>query len=164
MFGGYLKRGAGRTGRNMRSTSRISRLNFEHRDGIPVLSLAEMDIWDGTDLSLLRDTLWDMIKKEGCKSFGIDLRQVQYIPSGFFGTMYSWHSRGVKVRLYSPHTRIRSMLWFRHCFQPIEDNCYLLSNTLRLDFDERPELKWYELPFCANDEGRESLRALAMTE
>ncbi len=148
----------------MRSTKRISRLNFEKRDGIPVLSLAEMDIWDGTDLSLLRDTLWEMIKKEGCTSFGIDLRQVQYIPSGFFGTMYSWHSRGVTVRLYSPHVRIRAMLWFRHCFQRVEENCYLLCNTPRLDFDERPELKWYELPFCTSDEERESYRALAMTE
>ena len=45
-----------------------------------------MDIWDGTDLSLLRDKLWDMVRKENCRSFGIDLRQVQYIPSGFFGT------------------------------------------------------------------------------
>ena len=148
----------------MRSTSRISRLNFELRGGVPVLSLAEMDIWDGTDLSLLRDTLWDMIKKEDCRSFGIDLRKVQYIPSGFFGTMYSWHARGITVRLYSPHVRIRAMLWFRHCFQPVEDNSYLLCNTPRLDFDETPELKWYELPFSMRDGGCDSLRALATVE
>jgi hypothetical protein len=39
-----------------------------------------------------------------------------------------------------------------------------LCNTPRLDFDERPELKWYELPFPASEAGRESRRRLAMTE
>ncbi|MCH8829248.1 MAG: hypothetical protein IID45_06680 [Planctomycetes bacterium] len=116
------------------------------------MSLSEMDIWDGTDLSLLRDTLWEMIKKQDCRSFGIDLRQVQYIPSGFFGTMYSWHMKGVTVRLYSPHVRIRAMLWFRHCFRHIDENCYLLVNAPRLEFDEKPELNWYELPgFCRGE-------------
>lgn len=134
----------------MRSTQRINRLLLEERAGISVLSLREMDIWDGTDLSLLRDTVWEMVRKEGCRSFGIDLRQVQYIPSGFFGTMHAWHARGVEVRLYSPHTRIRGMLWFRHCFERVDDDCYLLINAPRLKFDEKPELHWFDLPHCGD--------------
>ena len=130
----------------MRATSRIERLYIEQRDDIPVLSLDEMDIWDGTDLSLLRDTLWRMIRSEQCRSFGIDLRGVQYIPTGFFGTMYCWHRRGVAVRLYSPHPRIQRMLWFRHFFRPTgDDDGYLLCNTPRLDFRDKPELMWYDL-------------------
>ncbi len=47
---------------------------------------------------------------------------------------------------------------------PAGDNSYELCNTPRLDFDERPELKWYELPFTMSDGGCESLWALATVD
>ena len=61
------------------------------------------------------------------------------------------------VRLYSPHPRIRQMLWFRHFFepddffQPDEDDGYVFCNTSRLNLREQPELKWYDQPV---DDGR----------
>lgn len=94
-------------------------MTIERRDGIVVLGMGEIEIWDSADLALLRDTLVQLIDKRRCIAVGIDIRYVKGLPSGFFGMLCSWlESRGVNaVYLFSPQPSIREMLWFRLFFQ-----------------------------------------------
>ena len=61
--------------------------------GYPVLDLGSKEIWDGSDLCLLRDTLVDLCQERGsagggqgvCHEVGIEMKSVKGIPTGFFG-------------------------------------------------------------------------------
>ena len=108
--------------------ARKKRMAIHLRDGVKVLQMGEMEIWDGADLSLLRDTLIDVIDKEKCNSLGVDMRYVKYIPSGFFGMLYDWHEKGASIRLYDPQVHVQNMLWFRQFFEHVTDGCHLLVN------------------------------------
>ena len=87
-------------------------LTISDRDDITVLDLGAMDIWDGADMALLRETLTELIEDVGIRNIGINLSYVKYIPSGFFGMMYDWHEkRDVNVHLLSPQPNVKNMLW-----------------------------------------------------
>ncbi|MFQ5732241.1 MAG: hypothetical protein ACE5KM_09835 [Planctomycetaceae bacterium] len=97
-------------------------------NGVTVLDLGEMDIWDGADLSLLRDTLYEIIENQNTRQVGVNLEWVKYIPSGFFGMISDWHDRGVTMHVYRPQKNVARMLWFRKFFEESEDGCYRLLN------------------------------------
>ena len=103
-------------------------MSIHNWDGVTVLDLGDMDIWDGADLALRRETLHRMIEVEGRRSVGVNIQHVKYIPSGFFGMLYDWHEKGVVIHLYSPLARVRNMLWFRQFFTPVDDEAHLLHN------------------------------------
>ena len=42
-------------------TPRKDRMKLHRRDKVTVMDLGEMDIWDGADLALLRETLANLI-------------------------------------------------------------------------------------------------------
>ncbi|GAB4153290.1 MAG: hypothetical protein Tsb009_29660 [Planctomycetaceae bacterium] len=128
----------------MHRESRFHRLEIARENGVTILSLNEMDIWDGADVALLRDSLIALVNSENCRSIGIDLRGVQHIPTGFFGMLYAWHQKEVDVRLYQPHPRIQEMLWFRHFFEAQPEGGYLLTNKPPIDFIDQPEINWCE--------------------
>ena len=109
------------------------RMTIHHLDGVAVLDLGNMDIWDGADLALLRETLSRLVERDGCRSIGIDIRHVKYIPSGFFGMLYDWHDHGVAVRLYTPQPNVENMLWFRQFFNHLSNGCYLLHSEPKTD-------------------------------
>lgn len=91
------------------------------------LDLGEMEIWDGADLSLLRDTLTQLIERQKCRSLGVNMHFVKYIPSGFFGMLYDWYEkRGVQFFLTTPQPNVQRMLWFRQFFQKIGSDRFLL--------------------------------------
>jgi hypothetical protein len=94
--------------------------------GVTVVDLGRMEIWDGADLALLRETLTELCLIEGCRSFGIDMASVKYVPSGFFGMLGDWERRGVSVRLYAPQPRVRNMLWFRQFMEAESEDCFRL--------------------------------------
>lgn len=94
---------------------------------VTVLDLGEMEIWDGADMALLRDSLTRLINVEKRRSIGIDMRYVKYIPSGFFGMLFDWYETGVKIRLYAPQPNVRRMLWFSRFFKPVGDDCHELK-------------------------------------
>lgn len=98
-------------------------------DGRHVVQLGDMEIWDGADLALLRETLVYMHGKLRSRSFGVDMSYVKYVPSGFFGMLFDWHEKGVQIHLYSPQPQISGMLWFRRFFQPVGDDIYLLNSS-----------------------------------
>ncbi len=108
------------------ASRRKNRMTVHDRDGVAVMDLGEMDIWDGADLALLRETLTKLIEVEEHTSIGVDLTHVKYIPSGFFGMLFDWHERGIEFRLYNPQPNVSQMLWFRQFLEHQGEGCYLL--------------------------------------
>jgi len=100
-----------------------------------VIDIGEMEIWDGADLSLIRDTLNRLIVKERRRSIAIQMRTVKYVPSGFFGMLYDWFERGITVRLVAPQDRVTQMLWFQRFFELEQDECYLLRENPNHDME-----------------------------
>ena len=95
-------------------------------DGATVLDLGSMEIWDGADLSLLRDTLNQLVAAR-CPSIGVDMTHVKYVPSGFFGMLYEVYERGIELRLHTPQSRVRNMLWFRKFFEQESAGVFALA-------------------------------------
>jgi len=120
-------------------------LTITDRDGITTLDLGAMEIWDGADMALLRETLTELIEDVGVRMVGIDLQYVKYIPSGFFDMMYDWHEKqDVTVHLFSPQPNVLNMLWFQRFLQPLDDECYLLQSEPSVVINEQDEEE--ELP------------------
>lgn len=97
---------------------RFKRMLIEDRDGVQLLQLGEMEIWDGADLALLREGLFHLISDEEQDSIAIDMRFVKYIPSGFFGMLFDWQEKcGTRFALTPPQPNVQRMLWFRQFFK-----------------------------------------------
>lgn len=96
-----------------------------------VIDIGDMEIWDGADLSLIRDTLNRLIIKERRRSIAIQMQTVKYVPSGFFGMLYDWFERGITVRLVAPQQRVTQMLWFQRFFDHEQGDCYILRENRR---------------------------------
>ena len=124
--------------------SRKDRMEIHLWNGVSVLDLGEMDIWDGADLSLLRDTLAEVIEKQGCRSIGVNLKHVKYIPSGFFGMLSDWHDKGVSMHVYTPQENVAKMVWFRRFFDEITDGCFELISEQKEDYIKQEEAAWSE--------------------
>lgn len=101
-------------------------LKLSVRGHVTVLGIGDMEIWDGADLSLVRDTIFRLVREDDLDAIGIDISCVQHVPSGFFGMLYDWHERGVEIHLYGARERVQQMLWFRKFFRPIEEGVFLL--------------------------------------
>jgi hypothetical protein len=102
-------------------------LQLVPNEGFTVLNLGDMEIWDGADMALLRESLTRLIKAEKHRRIGVDMSHVKYIPSGFFGMLFDWYETGVQIRLYAPQPNVRMMLWFNHFFAPVADDCFALA-------------------------------------
>lgn len=113
--------------------NRFDRITIDDRDGFHVLDLGCVDIWDGADLSLLRESLNLLITTQGESAVGVDLSHVKYIPSGFFGMIYDWREHGVDVRLYDPQPNVAKMTWFRQFAEPLGDGVFDLVGEGRID-------------------------------
>lgn len=94
--------------------------------GVTIVDLGPMEIWDGADMALLRESLTRLVKREKRRAIGIEMSHVKYIPSGFFGMLFDWHEAGVKIRLYDALPHVRRMLWFSRFFEPVAENCHEL--------------------------------------
>lgn len=102
-------------------------LQLVPNDSFTVLNLGDMEIWDGADMALLRESLTRLIKAEKHRRIGIDMSHVKYIPSGYFGMLFDWYETGVQIRLYSPQPNVRQMLWFNRFFKVVEAHCFELA-------------------------------------
>ena len=102
----------------MAAQRRFKRMLIENRDGVLLLQLGEMEIWDGADLALLREGLFQLINVESSESIVIDMQYVKYIPSGFFGMLFDWQDKcGTRFALTPPQANVQRMLWFRQFFK-----------------------------------------------
>jgi hypothetical protein len=103
--------------------------------GISVVDIGDMEIWDGADLSLVRDTLNVLISRRHRRQVGIDMRHVKYIPSGFFGMLYDWFESGVNVFLVEPCERVGNMLWFQRFFTEVRPGLWRLEDLHETGID-----------------------------
>ncbi|MBX3436267.1 MAG: hypothetical protein KF861_02170 [Planctomycetaceae bacterium] len=125
-------------------------LTLRDHDGTRIMALGDMEIWDGADLSLLRDGMNHVILKERHRSIAVDMSHVKYVPSGFFGMLFDWFDKGVMIRLYAPQERVVNMLWFRQFFEAERNGWYAIHNGLR----DRMTVKvstWQEESWDARD-------------
>jgi hypothetical protein len=96
-------------------------------DGMHLLHVGAIEIWDGADLALLREGLTLLIEKDQVRSIAIDMAHVKYIPSGFFGMLFDWFERrGVAFSLTTPQPNVQRMLWFRQFFRLNSEGLYEL--------------------------------------
>ena len=129
-------------------------LQLAVNDGFTVLNLGDMEIWDGADMALLRESLARLIRAQRHRSIGIEMSHVKYIPSGFFGMLFDWHELGVAIRLYTPQPRVANMLWFRQFFGEESNGAYLLQSEPKellafddsCDWNDDEEEVWVEEP------------------
>lgn len=126
------------------SMAKKNRMTIDRRDDFQVLDLGNMEIWDGADLALLRETLTRLIETEGNRAVGVDLTYVKYIPSGFFGMLYDWHEKGVAIQLYAPQPHVKNMLWFRQFFAPLVGDGYLLHSEPKQELGPDTPQRWVD--------------------
>jgi hypothetical protein len=88
-------------------------LRLSTRRGAKVIDIGDMEIWDGADLSLIRDTLHILVRRENKRTVGIEMKHVKYVPSGFFGMLFDWFESGITIKLFGPQSRVQDMLWFK---------------------------------------------------
>ena len=118
------------------SDRRRKRLCFSERGSSTVISVGEMEIWDGADLALIRDTLHELIEEKHLRDVGIEMGSVKYVPSGFFGMLSEWNDLGVRITLHGVQPNVQRMLWFRHFFLEIAQECYLLQSEPVIELKE----------------------------
>ncbi len=103
-----------------------ARIDVHHDRGYPVLDLGTKEIWDGSDLCLIRDTLVDLCSDERCHAVGIEMKSVKGIPTGFFGMLHDLHVDGVAVQLFDPQPHVCRMLWFRTFCESDQDGGFVM--------------------------------------
>jgi hypothetical protein len=110
------------------ASKKKQRMKVHEWDQFSVMDLGHVEIWDGADLALLRETQSRLVEREQCRFLGVNMEFVKYIPSGFFGMLFDLHERGVAIRLYAPQPHVKNMLWFRQFFDHLGHECYALCS------------------------------------
>lgn len=110
-------------------------LRLTHVRGITVVDIGRMEIWDGVDLSLIRDTLTVLIARRRRRAVGIQMKHVKYVPGGFFGMLYDWFETGVRIYLLRPQERITNMLWFQRFFLEERPGLWRLEDLYETGID-----------------------------
>ena len=127
-------------------------MKLHNWNGVTVLDLGEVEIWDGADLALLRETLTQLIDRAGCRSIGVNMSYVKYIPSGFFGMRFDWHERGAAMRLYTPQPHVAEMLWFRQFFEHETNGTFVLQREPKELLVKRHPSEWNDEQTWDEDE------------
>jgi len=68
-----------------------SRVRIGLRNGVTMLKMGKIEIWDGADLCLLREMFREQIVAEKRRAIAVDMTYVKYVPSGFFGILVDWY-------------------------------------------------------------------------
>ncbi len=134
------------------SSRKKQRLTVRTEEDFAIVSLDDMEIWDGADLALIREALTNLIERDGFRAIGVDLSAVKYIPSGFFGMLFEWYEQGLKVRLYSPQKNVEQMLWFRMFFSSEEEGAYKLNDDEMRGNSPNEQVAYHRREFMADDE------------
>lgn len=133
------------------SSRKRQRLSIRIENEIAIVSLEDMEIWDGADLALLREAMTALIENDGYRSLGVDLTSVKYIPSGFFGMLFEWYEAGLKIRLFSPQANVEQMLWFRMFFVREEGTSFLLSDEAVRGNSPGEQVEYHKRVFMIDD-------------
>lgn len=143
-----------------------NRLRFHDWNGAKVIDLGNMEIWDGADLALLRETLTKLIVKERHHSIGVNMAFVKYIPSGFFGLLYDWREQGIRIQLFNPQAHVQRMLWFQQFLEPIAEGCFLLLSEPKQPYQAglTPDWATTRPVWTADEEEEDATTSLFATE
>jgi hypothetical protein len=116
-------------------------LNLSSICGVTVVDIGDMEIWDGADLSLVRDTLAILIDRRRRRTVGVQMKHVKYVPSGFFGMLYDWFESGINIYLVEPQDRVENMLWFQRFFTQERPGLWRLADlhATGIDADQPDE-------------------------
>jgi hypothetical protein len=128
------------------------RLTVRTEENLAIVALDDMEIWDGADLALLRETLTNLIENDGYRAIGVDLSAVKYIPSGFFGMLFEWYEQGLKVQLYRPQSNVVQMLWFRMFFVAGEEGVYQLNDDEMRHNSPNEQVAYHRREFMPDDD------------
>ena len=131
------------------------RLTVCIEEDLAIVSLDRMEIWDGADLALIRETLTSLIEQDGYRAIGINLSAVKYIPSGFFGMLFEWYEQGLKVRLYDPQVNVAQMLWFRMFFISEDHGSYILNDHEMRGNSPSEQVAYRRREFMSQDESND---------
>ncbi len=118
------------------------RMKINSIRGVAVMDLGAIEIWDGADLALLRETLYRLVDVEKHRAIGVNMTYVKYVPSGFFGMLYDCHERGINIFLYTPQPNVANMLWFRQFFNLTEDGSFRLHGEPKLELLAEDNTDW----------------------
>jgi len=118
------------------------RMHLSHDRGAAVMDLGPIEIWDGADLALLRETLSRLVEVEKHAAVGVNMTYVKYVPSGFFGMLYDCHERGIEIFLYTPQPNVANMLWFRQFFDETKEGRYRLHREPKLELLAEDNTDW----------------------
>lgn len=135
------------------SSRKKQRLTVRTEEQFAIVSLEDMEIWDGADLALIREALTNLIAQDGFRAIGVNLSAVKYIPSGFFGMLFEWYEQGIKVRLYYPRTNVEQMLWFRMFFTGDGEGAFNLNDEEVRGNSPNEQVAYHRREFMAGDEG-----------
>jgi len=135
--------------------SNRDRMTIHIWEEISILDFGEMEIWDGADLALIRDTLSRMTDIERRPAIGFNMKNIKYIPSGFFGMLYDCLEKGTDVFLLAPQPHVKSMLWFRTFFINVSEDSYQLVHEDESQTPAAAKLDWSTVPIW-NDEEEQS--------
>ena len=142
------------------SSRKKQRLTVRTEEDFAIVALDDMEIWDGADLALLRETLTKLIVTERLHSVGVNMASVKYIPSGYFGLLYDWREQGIRIQLFNPQAHVQRMLWFQQFLQPITDGCFLLLSEPKQPYEAGLTPDWATTrPAWAEDEEEENAAA-----
>lgn len=122
-----------------------TRMQLRNQDDRTVLDFGHMEIWDGADMALIRETLHKLIVLENHPAVGIDMSNIKFIPSGFFGMLYDYREIGIDVRLYCPQPNVRQMLWFEQFFDELDQDSFVLRDEPKEDFSPASPSGWSPL-------------------
>ncbi|MEZ6056571.1 MAG: hypothetical protein R3C01_07690 [Planctomycetaceae bacterium] len=110
-------------------------LRLTRRHGAITVDIGKMEIWDGADLSLVRDTLNTLIARRRQRSVGVQMKYVKYVPSGFFGMLYDYYEAGIAVHLFTPQPCVAAMVWFQRFFVEERPGMYRLEDIHEAGLD-----------------------------
>lgn len=133
------------------SSRKKQRLSIHTEDDFAIVSLEDMEIWDGADLALIREALANLIEQDGFRAIGVNMSSVKYIPSGFFGMLFEWYEQGIKIRLYYPQANVEQMLWFRMFFISDNEGAYNLSDHEMRGNSPNEQVAYHQREFMADD-------------
>ncbi|MBB01615.1 MAG: hypothetical protein ACE37I_04305 [Rubinisphaera brasiliensis] len=118
------------------------RIQLIEEPGTVVLDMGPIEIWDGADLALLRETVTRLVQTEHRRSLSFAMHHVKYVPSGFFGMLLDCYDRGVEILLLDPNEKVTGMLWFQQFFASENNYAYALHAGPVEDVPHDSPLPW----------------------
>ncbi len=118
------------------------RMKINRVQNVAVMDMGAIEIWDGADLALLRETLHRLVDVEKHSAIGVNMAYVKYVPSGFFGMLYDCHERGIEIFLYAPQPNVANMLWFRQFFDHAQAGGFQLHSEPKLELLAEDNTDW----------------------